>query len=163
MKNRIIVFALLALTLQSYSCKETSENQVSLTKEVLFTKEGTVQIMQKESDSILASLDVEFATTDYETQTGLMYRKGMQDNQSMLFIFKEEAIKSFYMKNTQFALDIIYLNKDLEIVSIAKNAKPMDPTSLRSTGPAQYVLEVNAGMSDQWGLEAGDFVSYSKL
>ena len=161
MKKRIIAVAVLALLLQSYSCKETSDPKV-LTKEVVFTKEGTVQIIEKETDSILANLDVEFATTDYETQTGLMYRKGMEPNQSMLFIFKEEMIKSFYMKNTQFSLDIIYLNKDLEIVSIAKNAKPMDPTSLRSEGPAQYVLEVNAGLSNEWGLKVGDKISYSK-
>ncbi|MBX2827720.1 MAG: DUF192 domain-containing protein [Flavobacteriaceae bacterium] len=162
MKRKWIAAICIAMLLQSYSCKDTQEQKV-LTREVTFTKEGELVLMKKETDSVLVQLDIEFAESDYETQTGLMYRKSMQDDRGMLFVFKEEERKFFYMKNTEFALDIIYLNSDKEIVSIAKNAQPLDPTSLPSNGPAQYVLEVNAGLSDQWGLEKGDKIEFTRI
>ena len=73
-------------------------------------KEGEIKIRKATSDSIIATLDIEIADDDYSTQTGLMYRKSMEDDQAMLFIFEEEIPRAFYMKNTQFALDIIFIN-----------------------------------------------------
>ncbi len=162
MRKRWIAAILLSMMLQSYSCKKTSENK-SLTKEVSFTKEGELTLKKATNDSIVATLDIEFANTEYETQTGLMYRRAMQIDRGMLFIFENEIRRSFYMKNTEFALDIIFLNSDYEIVSIQKNAKPFDKSSLPSDAPAKYVLEINAGLSDQWGLEVGDLIEFSKL
>ncbi len=162
MRKRWIAAVLLSMMLQSYSCKETSENK-SLTKEVSFTKEGELTLKKASNDSIVAILDIEFANTEYETQTGLMYRRSMQNDRGMLFVFENEIRRSFYMKNTEFALDIIFVNSDHEIVSIQKNAKPFDKSSLPSDAPAKYVLEINAGLSDQWGLEAGDLIEFSKF
>ena len=161
MKRKWIAAVMVGLMLQSYSCNEQKEQKV-LTREVTFKKEGELILKQQETDSVLVKLDIEFAESDYETQTGLMYRKSMLDNRGMLFIFEREEPKYFYMKNTEFSLDIIYLNSKKEVVSIAKNAKPFNTSSLPSEGPAQYVLEVNAGLSDQWGLKAGDVMEYSK-
>ena len=162
MRKRWIAAILLSMMLQSYSCKKTSENK-SLTKEVSFTKEGELTLKKATNDSIVAILDIEFANTEYETQTGLMYRRSMQNDRGMLFIFENEIRRSFYMKNTEFALDIIFVNSDHEIVSIQKNAKPFDKSSLASEAPAKYVLEINAGLSDQWGLEVGDLIEFSKF
>ena len=80
--------------------------------------------------------------------------------QAMIFIFDDEIQRAFYMKNTQFDLDIIFISSDRKVVSIQKNAKSLDLTSLPSEGPAQYVLEVNAGLSDTWTLESGDSVEW---
>jgi uncharacterized protein len=162
MRKKWIAAVLLSMMLQSYSCKDTSENK-NLTKEVTFTKEGELTLKKATNDSIVAVLDIEFANNEYETQTGLMYRKAMQNDRGMLFIFDNEIRRSFYMKNTEFALDIIFINSDHEIISIQKNAKPLDKTSLPSDAPAKYVLEINAGLSDQWGLIAGDLIEFSKL
>jgi len=162
MRKKLIAAVLLSMTLQSYSCKDTPENK-NLTKEVTFTKEGELTLKKATNDSIVAILDIEFANTEYETQTGLMYRKTMLNDRGMLFIFKNEIMRSFYMKNTEFALDIIFINSDHEIVNIQKNTKPFDKASLPSDAPAKYVLEINAGLSDQWGLEAGDLIEFSEL
>ena len=162
MKKRLIAVALAGLLFQSYGCKESGDQKV-LTKTVTFTKEGELLLKKAETDSVLATLEIEFATSEYETQTGLMYRKSMAPNQGMLFIFEDETRRSFYMKNTEFGLDIIYLNSDYAIVSIQKNAKPFDKNSLPSEAPAKYVLEVNAGLSDQWGLAPGDLMEFSKI
>ena len=81
----------------------------------------------------------------------------------MLFIFPDEIRRSFYMKNTEFGLDIIYISSHKEIVSIQKNAKPLDENSLPSNAPAMFVLEVNAGLADQWKLENGDVLEFKTL
>lgn len=152
-----------ALIFSLEGCKETSKGATKvLTKEISFTKEAQGTLKKAKTDSILANLELEIAETDYETQTGLMYRKSMQANRGMLFIFPNEQRRSFYMKNTEFGLDIIYLNAKKEVVSIQKDAQPLNQTSLPSEAPATYVLEVNAGLSDQWGLEAGDFLDWEK-
>ncbi len=159
MKKTLIILVLIITGFLFQNCKETT-NQKSLTKTVNFTKEGELRLKKSTSDSLIKTLDLEFAESDYETQTGLMYRQSMEDQQAMLFIFKDEQPRSFYMKNTEFALDIIYINSDKKIVSIQKNAKPYDKSSLSSNAPAMYVLEINGGLSDFWGLEIGDLIEW---
>lgn len=160
MKKKIIAAILVGMMLQSYGCKDSSGNKI-LTKEVTFTKEGELSLKKAETDSVIAQLQIEFARTEYETQTGLMYRKSMQDDQGMLFIFEDEILRSFYMKNTEFPLDIIYLDGNKKVVSIQKKAVPFDKSPLPSEAPAKYVLEVISGLSDKWGLEAGDVMEYT--
>lgn len=163
--KRIFIAAILlsaAIGFQSCGEKKADTKGNSLTREVSFTKEAEGVLKKAVTDSVVASLEIEIAEGDYETQTGLMYRKGMQTNRGMLFIFPNEQRRSFYMKNTEFALDIIYLNSKNEIVSIQKNAQPLDQTSLPSEAPATYVLEVNAGLSDQWGLAVGDVLEWKR-
>ncbi len=162
MKKLLISAAIVASTLTFYNCKDASTSEVkSLTQEITFTKEGELQLFKAENDSIITSLDIEIADDDYQTETGLMYRQSMTQNQAMLFVFKNMQPRSFYMKNTQIPLDIIYFNAEKEIVSIQKNAKPLDETSLPSQAASQYVLEVNAGLSDKWKLEKGDKFSFT--
>lgn len=159
MRRIVLAAAVIAAILTTNSCKKTQEKQ-SLTKEVSFKKEGELSLMKAETDSVVATLDIEIADDAYETETGLMYRKSMQDDRGMLFVFDDEIRRSFYMKNTEFALDIIFINSKNEIVSIQKNAQPLDQTSLPSEAPAMLVLEVNAGLSDQWTLEPGDKIRW---
>ena len=146
----------------SWSCKDEPKKVVT-TEPITFTKEGSLSLLKADKDSLLATLDIEIAEGEYETQTGLMYRESMEDHQGMLFVFPEEAYHSFYMKNTRFPLDIIYINQDLEVTSIIKNAKPLQEKSLPSAQPVMYVLEVNAGLSDEWGLREGDQIAFKRL
>ncbi|MBV1923968.1 MAG: DUF192 domain-containing protein [Flavobacteriaceae bacterium] len=160
MKRIIHTIALIGTTLFFTNCVEKKETKV-LTKKVTFKKEGDLKLLKAESDSIIKNLQIEIADNEYETQTGLMYRSSMKDSEAMLFIFENEIRRSFYMKNTEFALDIIFINMDKKIVSIQKNAQPLDKTSLPSEAPAMYVLEVNAGLSDKWGLAPGDSIDWT--
>lgn len=140
---------------------KTSESK-SLTKEISFTKEGELTLLKAENDSIIAKLDIEIADDEYSTQTGLMYRHSMAKNQGMLFIFKDSRQRSFYMKNTEIPLDIIYFDSEKRLASIQKNAKPFDETSLPSENVSQFVLEVNAGLTDKWKLQKGDMFQFSE-
>jgi len=144
-----------------FGCKEEAKKVIK-TETITFTKEGTLQILKKETEAVLANFDIEIAETDYETQTGLMYREGMEDNQAMLFIFPDVAMHSFYMKNTEFALDIIYIDENLRIASFQENAQPFNENGLSSQVPIKYVLEINAGLSEKLVLEVGDQIKFTR-
>ncbi|MCB0464747.1 MAG: DUF192 domain-containing protein [Aequorivita sp.] len=164
MKKILISAAIVASLFSLYNCKNTSNSESkNLTKEITFTKEGELSILKAKNDSLIAKLDIEIADDEYTTQTGLMYRHSMAKNQGMLFVFNDSRQRSFYMKNTEIPLDIIYINSEKKIVSIQKNAKPFDETSLPSEGATEYVLEVNAGLSDKWKLEKGDKIEFTIL
>ncbi|MDT0540435.1 MULTISPECIES: DUF192 domain-containing protein [Croceitalea] len=151
----------IVFTLVIFGCKENSKTEIK-TSPVEFTKEGELQIFKSPTDSLLVQLDIEFAKTEYETQTGLMYRESMAEKQGMLFIFKEPAVHSFYMKNTQIPLDIIYIDENQNIASFQEHTEPFNESGLSSKVPIQYVLEINAGLSEKWLLEVGDRITYSE-
>lgn len=145
------------------SCKsDTKSNSTSKPIVISFTKEGTLSLIKSSNDSIIKTIDIEIADDEYQTQTGLMYRDQMDEKQGMLFIFPDETFRSFYMKNTRIPLDIIFIDSNNTIVSFQNNAKPFDETSLPSEAPAKYVLEINAGLSEAWGLEKGDRITFEK-
>nr|WP_299343819.1 DUF192 domain-containing protein [Allomuricauda sp.] len=156
-----IVMILGFVLISTVSCKDETKKEIK-TEAIHFSKEGELTISRPQTDSTLVKLDIEIAETDYETQTGLMYRDSMDDNQGMLFIFSDNEMRSFYMKNTEIPLDIIYINEKLEIVSFQKNASPLDETGLPSQFPAKYVLEINAGLSDKWGIATGDKIDFTR-
>lgn len=155
-------FILFFLLLLFFNCKNEKKDTSNDKIEVSFKKEGILNLKKANTDSIIKTLDIEFAEDEYETQTGLMYRNKLGTNQGMLFIFPNTQMRSFYMKNTKIPLDIIYIGDKLQIVSFQKNAKPFDETSLPSEAPAKYVLEINAGLSDEWQLEIGDKIDFIK-
>jgi len=109
---------------------------------------------------------VAIADDDESRARGLMFVDHLPDDEGMWFVFRQEAPRAFWMRNTRIPLDIIYLNGQLEVVDIIKNAKPCRsqrcPT-YPSARPAQHVLELNAGHSDRLGLEIGDVVIVSFL
>lgn len=124
-----------------------------------FRKDGELQFIN-DSDSIIFNIDIELATTEEEHARGLMFRKQMDENKGMLFMFSYEDWRSFWMRNTLIPLDIIYVNAKRQVVSICKNAKTLDETSLPSEAPAMYVIEINAGLCDKYGIDKGTVVNF---
>ena len=160
MKKRFVFTLIISSILFSItSCNEKQKTVKPITIE--FKKEGKLSIFEPASDTIITQFDIEIAESDYETQTGLMHRQSMQIDRGMLFIFPDIRMRSFYMKNTYIPLDIIYLDSDKHTVSIQENAKPLDETSLPSLFPAQYVLEINAGLSKKLNLKVGDNMEFT--
>ncbi len=95
-------------------------------------------------------LDVDIADTPYKHEYGLMFRWQINWGNGMLFVFDDEQMRSFWMRNTYIPLDMIFLNASGTIVSIYPGAKPMDETPILSKSAAKYVIEVNSW----WTLEA---------
>lgn len=107
-------------------------------------------------------IKVELALTPGERQTGLMNRKELAPDRGMLFVFEEEAPRSFWMKNTLISLSIAYLDREGNIIDIQDMA-PLNTTPVPSAGPAMYALEVNRGMFSRWGVSVGDRIDLSGL
>ncbi|MCX2839675.1 DUF192 domain-containing protein [Salinimicrobium sp. MT39] len=149
-------FSIFLATSVLLSCKDNKEPvQQDIAEPITFTKEAEAYLTKETGDTI-QHLQLEIADDDYQRETGLMYRTSMEDDQGMIFIFEDEAPRGFYMKNTNIPLDLIFLDANNKVVSIQKNAQPKSLKTIPSEKPAQYVLEVNAGLSDQWNLAVGD-------
>ncbi len=126
-----------------------SDNKTARIKKVAFSNKNL-------------SIQVELADTPQKHALGLMFRKELLGNSGMLFLFKEEGKYSFWMKNMNFPLDIIWIDKDKKIVDIRKNV-PVCRDSCESLIPlvkARYVLEVNAGFVDKYQIKLGDEVNF---
>ncbi|WP_297705411.1 DUF192 domain-containing protein [uncultured Eudoraea sp.] len=163
MKTQIFFGICLILALVTLSgCKNDQKTAVK-TEPITFTKEGELTIYKAQSDSVIVKYNIEIAESDYETQTGLMYRESMELDQGMFFIFPDVLFHSFYMKNTKIPLDLIFIDEELRIASYKENAQPLDETGLSSEVPVQYVLELNAGQCKQYSLAVGDRIAFIRM
>lgn len=113
--------------------------------------------------------DLLLATTEDQKIKGLTIKDKIDINQGMLFIFQEKNYPPFWMKNMKFPIDIIFINDD-KIVDIVENAtppkNPNDISSIpiyRPKEKANYVLEINAGLSKKYNFKIGDKVTFSNI
>ena len=128
------------------------------TESLLATVKGS--FITRASDSGV-NFDLEVANSNALARTGLMYRDSLAEDHGMLFVFPDETPRTFWMKNTRISLDIIFINRNLEIVSIAENAKIFSLDQIPSHKPAMYVVELNAGSAKKFGLKVGDKLQIS--
>ena len=100
---------------------------------------------------------VEIADDLPEQERGLMDRTALGKDRGMLFVYSDEEVRSFWMKNTLIPLSIAYIASDGRIVDL-QDMKPLDddPPHYVSAEPAQYALEVNQGFFDEHGIKVGD-------
>ncbi len=110
----------------------------------LRSKVTHIRIFFPDGESIIADL----AKTEEERTQGLMFRNTLNDDQGMLFVFEQEGLYSFWMKNMNFAIDILWLDRQKRIVHLEHNVPPCKKEPCPSYAPlvpAKYVLEIKAG------------------
>jgi uncharacterized protein len=90
-------------------------------------------------------LEVEVASTPEERSRGLMFRKELQPDRGMLFVFGETEEHSFWMRNTLIALDMIFLAEDRTVAGVVANATPRTDVARTIGKASRYVVEVSAG------------------
>jgi len=107
--------------------------------------------------------EVEVARTADEQSRGLMFREDLEGDKGMLFVYNEEGIYGFWMKNTLIPLDIIWI-KDNKVVYIKENALPCNETcdSIVPDVESNYVLELNAGNVKELDIKVGDNVNLKR-
>ena len=103
------------------------------------------------------AVDVELAQTEEQRNKGLMYRTNLEDGKGMLFIFTEDQILSFWMKNTLIPLSIAYITYDGTIADI-RDMHPNNTNPVHSSRSVRYALEVPQGWFGRAGIKAGDKV-----
>ena len=78
----------------------------------------------------------------------------------MLFIFPAEDVHGFWMKNVLIPLDLIFLDRNREIVDI-QTMEPQPGTRdaalkvYQPPRPVLYALEMNGGLAKRYGFEVG--------
>lgn len=120
-------------------------------------RKGVVEVKSKR-------VSVYIADSPAKQQEGLMFVKPPElgQDEGMLFIFTDDAVRSFWMKNTKIPLDIAFLDKKGKIVRI-HTMKPYDESSYASDYPARYALELHAGWLEKNGVKEGDTVKFVKI
>lgn len=105
---------------------------------------------------------IELADTPDKRTVGLMFRKHLDKDAGMLFLFGNEpdSEKSFWMKNTLIPLDMVFIRRDGVIHHIHANAQPHDLTPAPSKGPVFAVLEINGGRAAALGLKPGQQIKH---
>lgn len=104
-------------------------------------------------------LDVLLADSDAERARGLMFVSEMPANAGMLFYYPRPRQMSMWMKNTLISLDLLFLDHDGTIINIIERAAPQTLDSRSSAAPASFVLELNAGQVERWGLTPGQRIT----
>lgn len=106
----------------------------------------------------------EVADTAEKRKTGLMNRDDLEDGSGMLFIFNDDTVPNFWMKNTLIPLDMIFISADKTINHIEKNVPPCPPETdcpnYSSPYTTQYVLEVPGGYCERKNFKNGDLVEF---
>ncbi len=111
------------------------------------------------------SIQVEVADTEKLQAQGLMFRKKMDPDAGMLFVFDDEQIRSFWMKNTLIDLSIGYFNKekkliDIQDMSATSSIMQQSLPTYTSKSPAMYALEMNKGWFKKNKIKVGASFKY---
>ncbi len=167
-KSAVIIYAILMV----YSLTEKLFLQISKSKYtifsltlkkiilffIIFVGVSTIFLLYRQSKSVCFEnkcIEVEVMDTPNKRSLGLMYRPRLQEDKGMLFVFDYPLKTSFWMKNMQFSIDMIFIRENKTIAHIEKDVPPCYndhcPT-YPSIERIKYVVEVNAGFSDNYGL-----------
>lgn len=98
------------------------------------------------------------ARTRAEQRRGLMFVRDLAPTAGMLFVYREPAYLSMWMKNTFIPLDILFIRSDGSVSSIGYDAEPQSLQSIAALEPVRYVLELNAGIAEKYSID-----QYSRL
>lgn len=151
----VISFFILAglLSLFYYFSEDTSVINEQIKNNDQETNTGGFLYSLKIND---VNLYIELADTPEKRERGLSGRKELKSDRGVLFVFDEPGNYSFWMKDMNFPIDIIWISEDLKIVDIARSVKPESyPKTFEPRKPAKYVIEVNAGWSLKNGVQIG--------
>jgi len=106
------------------------------------------------------TFNVWLAETPEQQRLGLMNvtQDELPDDWGMLFVFTDDRVRHFWMRNTLIPLDIAYINHQAEVVK-THTMPPLTLQSFSSEQPARYALEINAGLCAELGIDEGDTVT----
>lgn len=108
------------------------------------------------------TITAEIARSAEARNYGFMERENIPDGTGMLFVFENDQILRFWMKNTPSPLSIAYIDKSGRINEIF-DMKPYSLESVEGTRYARYALEVPQGYFSRAGIKAGDVIDLSFL
>lgn len=99
--------------------------------------------------------DIYLAINRAQTLRGLMHVRNLPPMTGMLFVYGSDDYYSMWMKNTYIPLDLVFARSDGTVSSVIRNTEPQSLLSLAAIEPVRYVLELNAGLTEQLSIDAG--------
>ncbi|WP_185881902.1 DUF192 domain-containing protein [Blattabacterium cuenoti] len=155
-----VKFLFFLIVIFFFLSSEKSENENELFRdigdqlEIQFLKHG--ELYMKNKKKIFKKIEIELVSKEIEKKNGLMYRSFMKEDRGMLFILdKKEEIQQMNMKNMRIPLDIVYIDHFNTVIFVNKYVSPMRNVEVINNPLIKYILEINAGMSDKWGIKKG--------
>ena len=127
---------------------------------------GEVSASMKSELSIITSNGskhnflVEVARTEEEKKIGLMFRRTLAKNAGMLFLYKREALRLMWMKNTFIPLDILFIDKKGVIKRVVKRTIPHSLATISSRQSVLAVLELRGGITSRLEIKNGDRIEH---
>ncbi len=107
--------------------------------------------------------NVEVADNSFKREKGLTFRKKMQINEGMLFVFDKSGKYGFWLKDMYFPIDIVWLNEEGRVVYLVDNISPDTyPGAFINSINAKYVLEISAGSAEKYGIYLGTKLNISQ-
>jgi len=124
------------------------------------TYDTTTVRVTTESDTTLGQVTARIANTPVKRYMGLRHVNSLDTDAGMLFVYPESDPRNFTMEHMNISLDILYVDQSGRILSI----RPVRPgiSSVSSSEPARYVLEVNYGWSRTRNVQPGDRIQIEK-
>ena len=102
--------------------------------------------------------DIYVAANQTQQRRGLMFVRNLPEFTGMLFIYERPARLSMWMKNTYISLDILFISTTGKIANIARDTVPLSLDSIAAVEPVNYVLELNAGLTEKLGIDDSSHV-----
>jgi len=161
MKTQILVLIFLFLAFSTYSLfyfflsSASSNNMPKLNNSSELSSRGWNSTHVKISNVTILTW---IADDDEKRELGLMYVRKLDENEGMIFIFEDEGIYAFWMKNTYLPLDIIFVDKNMKIVDM-QSMEPCNGSECRLYYPSEkikYAIEVNSGFCNKNRIKIGD-------
>jgi uncharacterized membrane protein (UPF0127 family) len=149
-RRRLLALLALVPAVALAQSPEPTGPQPELPKEklVITTRDGTQHVF-----------NVEMATAPMQQITGLMFRTSVPADGGMLFDWGTSRDSQMWMKNTLVPLDMVFINQDGTIRSIAENTVPESLAVIDSRGPVRATLELAAGTTARLNIRVGDKVT----
>nr|WP_294524695.1 DUF192 domain-containing protein [uncultured Rhodopila sp.] len=104
------------------------------------------------------SFVVEVAATPQQQTVGEMFRTSIPADGGMLFDWGFPKSSQMWMRNTLVPLDMVFINPDGTIRSIAEDTTPRSLAAIDSRGPVRAVLELAGGTTARLDIRVGDTV-----
>ncbi|WP_185876830.1 DUF192 domain-containing protein [Blattabacterium cuenoti] len=123
--------------------------------EIEFIKHGELYL--KNNNFVIKKIDIELAYKEIDKRNGLKYRSFLKEDRGMLFVLNDqEEYKKINMENMRIPLDIVYVNQLNVVVFVDQYVSPIEKFEIINLpSDIKYVLEINAGMSNKWGIKNG--------
>jgi uncharacterized protein len=155
MKRRLLLALLAALPAAAVTRAEPARSAEPTGPQPELPKEKLIIVTR---DGVSHPFEVEMALTEAQQTVGEMYRPNVAPEAGMLFDWGYPRASQMWMRNTLVPLDMVFINADGTVRSIAENTVPRSLAVIDSRGPVRATLELAAGTTAKLNIRVGDKV-----